>query len=88
MCACLCLFYEQVLNITASGTLDGYEVERNKDEEKMRERRSDERGQRGVEEIKTEEEGNKEDRKEENLMGRRSFCLQSKSGRLQPQPCC
>lgn len=55
---CLCLFYEQALNITASGTWDGCEVERNKDEEEMHTRRSDERGQRGLEEVKTEEEGN------------------------------
>lgn len=62
---CLCLFYEQALNITASGTLDGCQVERNKDEEGMQARQSDGEG--------------KEDGKEENLMGRRFLCLPSKS---------
>lgn len=42
---CLCLFYEQAPNITASGTLDGCEVERNKDKEGAQARRSNVRGQ-------------------------------------------
>lgn len=67
----VCLFYEQALNITAFGTLDGCQVERNKDEEGMQARQSDG--------------GGKEDGKE-NLMGRRYLCLPSKSARLQPQP--
>lgn len=69
---CLWLFYEQAPNINASGTLVGYEVER----KKMKWRqggviREDKAGWK----VQTEEEENKDDRKEKNFTGRKFASL-------------